>query len=214
MKFKAFLIIGPPGSGKGTQSRALCKAASCFHCSCGEIFRGLEQNSELGRTIYTYTSRGLLVPDKITIDVWLDFITRCECQGKFDRRSDYLALDGIPRSANQARLLAAYVDVAAVIHLDGLCRTELLARLRKRAIEQDRYDDSQDETILRRLDIYEQESLELRSLYPVARTFKIDAKGDPKVIHSDILAHIEDLKIPLNVIRCESSSSSTTKGEL
>ena len=196
MKFKAFLMIGPPGSGKGTQSRLVCDVASFFHCSCGEVFRGLAMESELGRTFQAYSRRGLLVPDNIAVNVWLAFIAQSELQGKFNRRSDYLLLDGIPRNTSQARLMETEVDVAGVLHMDGLNKTGLLARLLKRSIDQNRPDDKETEVIQRRLEIYEQESRELLAYFPRKLIYRINAQLEPSAVHSEIVTIIRNHGVP------------------
>lgn len=178
MKYRAFVLVGPPGSGKGTQGRALSAAGPFFHCSCGDVFRALDRTSELGRVFQDYAAKGLLMPDNIVVDVWLAHVTRCAREGKFSPGGDYLLLDGIPRNAHQARLMAALIEVIGVLHFDGLNRAELLSRLRKRALQENRTDDARAEVIQRRIDIYEREARELLAHYPADMVCTLQAERE------------------------------------
>ena len=74
MKYKAILLFGAPGSGKGTQGKILGAVPGFFHSSTGDIFRSLDLQSEMGRIFWEYAGRGQLVPDEFTIKVWKQFI--------------------------------------------------------------------------------------------------------------------------------------------
>ncbi len=69
-RYRTILLIGKPGSGKGTQGKALGALPGFFHISCGEVFRRLNHKSELGNIFLNYSSQGLLVPDDITVRLW------------------------------------------------------------------------------------------------------------------------------------------------
>jgi adenylate kinase len=186
MKYRAFVLVGPPGSGKGTQGRALSATGSFFHCSCGDVFRALDRTSELGRVFQEYAAKGLLVPDNIVVDVWVAHVTRCERERKFSPGSDYLLLDGIPRNEYQARLMAALIEVIGVLHFDGLNRAELLSRLRKRALQENRVDDARDEVIQRRIDIYEREARELLAHYPADMIYPLQADHEKAAVANQV----------------------------
>ena len=102
-RYKAILLIGPPGSGKGTQGRILSAIPGFFHSATGDIFRSLDLNSEAGRIAWQYSSRGELVPDEFTINVWNQYIRGMELINQFHPESELLVLDGVPRSVKQAR---------------------------------------------------------------------------------------------------------------
>lgn len=69
-KKPAFLILGPPGSGKGTQGRILGSVPRFFHFACGDVFRSIDTRTALGKQFVDYSSRGELVPDELTIELW------------------------------------------------------------------------------------------------------------------------------------------------
>src|SRR5258705_7098259 len=71
MKYRTFLIFGAPGSGKGTQGKILGAIPRFFHCACGDVFRQLDTRTAVGQAFLEYSSRGELVPDEITVKLWM-----------------------------------------------------------------------------------------------------------------------------------------------
>jgi adenylate kinase len=67
---RTYLIFGAPGSGKGTQGRALGTLPGFFHCACGDVFRSIDTRTSLGKAFVEYSSKGQLVPDEITVELW------------------------------------------------------------------------------------------------------------------------------------------------
>ena len=70
MKYRAILLFGAPGAGKGTQGKILGQIPNFVHFSCGDAFRNLRVDSSLGRVFMEYASKGQLVPDEPTIELW------------------------------------------------------------------------------------------------------------------------------------------------
>lgn len=105
------MIIGAPGSGKGTISELICKNHGCVHISTGDILRqNIIKNTELGRKAKEFIAAGKLVPDSIVTKTMLARIT------EVGNRS-YI-LDGFPRNIAQAQALEAREQIDAVITLD------------------------------------------------------------------------------------------------
>src|SRR5438067_5272245 len=67
MKYRTLLLFGPPGAGKGTQGKILGTIPNFFHCACGDVFRSLKTDSQIGSVFLEYSSRGELVPDQPTL---------------------------------------------------------------------------------------------------------------------------------------------------
>jgi adenylate kinase len=90
------LFLGPPGAGKGTQSKLLAQKFGLFHVAPGDIFRQeVKAGSPLGRVVEEYMARGELVPDDVTIKVMEKQLTSAKAEKGF-------MLDGFPRNISQA----------------------------------------------------------------------------------------------------------------
>src|SRR5579871_3956812 len=117
MRYKAILLFGAPGSGKGTQGKILGTIPGFFHFACGDAFRNLRIDSELGRVFIEHSSKGNLVPDEYTIKLWSQNIGAQTQLGRYLPTRDILVLDGIPRNPSQAKMLSDTLDVRAVFYL-------------------------------------------------------------------------------------------------
>src|ERR1700722_7271429 len=111
MRYKTLLLFGAPGSGKGTQGSILGSIPGFRHVACGDVFRNLRVGSPLGRIFLDYSSRGALVPDDFTVQLWHEHIEGLISLNRFDPDSDILILDGIPRNVAQARLMDNLIEV-------------------------------------------------------------------------------------------------------
>src|SRR5690606_14020080 len=69
-RYQTILLFGAPGSGKGTQGKILGQVPGFYHLSCGDVFRPIDTSSDRGKTFIEYSSRGELVPDDVTIQMW------------------------------------------------------------------------------------------------------------------------------------------------
>ena len=63
------ILHGPPGAGKGTQSRNICSKLGITAISTGDLFRALDKESDLGRRVQSFTSNGKLVPDELVMEI-------------------------------------------------------------------------------------------------------------------------------------------------
>lgn len=186
-RFKTLLIFGAPGSGKGTQGRTLGTIPGFYHCACGDVFRGLDVNSELGREFLKYSSKGKLVPDEMTVRLWIQWIQTIVESGQFKPQQDYLILDGIPRNIEQAKLMEKYIDVRHIFHLSCPDRDKLVARLKSRALKDNRLDDANEDVIRNRLAIYESESKPTLEFYGKELRQDIDASLSPVEVLAEVL---------------------------
>ncbi len=98
-----YVLLGPPGAGKGTQAAIIAEKCGIPHISSGNIFReNLEKNTDLGKKARSYMEKGELVPDDITIGMVEDRLMKADCvKGAL--------LDGFPRTPAQAESLAAFL---------------------------------------------------------------------------------------------------------
>ncbi|HET8892988.1 MAG TPA: adenylate kinase [Gaiellaceae bacterium] len=170
------LLLGPQGSGKGTQAKRLAATYGIAHISSGDLYReAIARGTDLGKQVEPLLASGTLVPDEITIPLMRD---------RLDRGNSLpgVVLDGYPRTLAQAEALdelfnelARSLDV--VFELQVPDRTQLLERLLKRAAEENRTDDTP-EAIQRRLETYDRETAPLVEYYRTSR-------GNVVGIHAD-----------------------------
>lgn len=190
MIYRTILLFGAPGAGKGTQGKILGSIPNFFHCACGDVFRSLKTDSSVGKIFLEYSSRGELVPDGPTVELWHRFIEGSTQTGRFHPGQDTLILDGIPRSPEQARLLKDRLDVVAVFYLRCADVDALVERLQRRALKENRLDDANLEVIRSRLETYERETRPVLDFYPASVVHQIDASQTPVKVLFDILSFI------------------------
>jgi len=156
------LIVGPQGSGKGTQGVRIAESYGIPVISTGDIFRAnIKNGTELGQQVTSILDRGDLVPDELTSEIVRDRLAQEDAANGF-------LLDGYPRNAVQVGHLESFLSARgealdAVILLD-VPREESIERLQRRASEQGRSDDTP-ESIAHRLDIYEHETAPILETY-------------------------------------------------
>jgi len=187
MKYRSILLFGAPGAGKGTQGKILGVIPHFFHCACGDVFRNLRPDSELGKIFIDYSGRGQLVPDEPTIELWRQFIDNTTKIGRFHPGQDTLVLDGIPRNERQAEILRDTLDVAAVFLLKSMDEDKLIQRIQRRAIKENRLDDANLGVIRDRLRVYERETVPVLNFYGEKRVHHINADQSPGKVLADIL---------------------------
>jgi adenylate kinase len=170
------LLLGPQGSGKGTQAKLISQTYGIPHIATGDMIREMkERDTELGRELKEVYDRGDLAPDELMIRLIADRLDRGDTIPGF-------VLDGFPRTMPQAealdellRDLGRDLDIAFEFQVPD--RAVLLERLLKRAAEESRSDDTP-EAIKRRLEVYEQETAPLTEYYRSTR-------GNVVGIHAD-----------------------------
>lgn len=171
------VIMGPQGSGKGTQAARISEHFGIPAISTGDIFRdNIARGTELGKRAQEYTCCGELVPDEVT-----NQMVRARL-GLTDAAEGFI-LDGYPRNAAQVAELDTILGDLGT-HLDAVVqltadRDELLARMRRRAEIEGRDDDTAD-VIARRLDIYEAETAPLAAAY-AARSLLVPVDGTGEI---------------------------------
>jgi adenylate kinase len=157
-----FLIVGPQGSGKGTQGVLVAEAFGVPQVATGDIFRAnVAGGTELGKRVQAIIEAGDLVPDALTSELVRDRLEQADAARGF-------LLDGYPRNRGQVEDLDAFLTARgealdAVIELE-VPREESIARLQQRAAEQGRTDDTE-EVIANRLAIYERETAPILDVY-------------------------------------------------
>ena len=193
IKRPAFLILGAPGSGKGTQGKILGSIPRFFHCACGDVFRSLDTRTPLGQRFVHYSSRGELVPDELTIELWKAQVDNWRESHVYKPDIDFLVLDGIPTNVPQAEMISEFLEIHQVFHLSCPNREELARRMRKRALKDNRIDDASDRVIQQRIATYEAETKPILEYYSPALVTDIDATHPPVKVLNDIISKVVSL---------------------
>lgn len=157
----AVILLGAPGSGKGTQAERLAESLGLPHISTGAILRqAVADGTELGVAARDIMAAGRLVSDEIVLGIVEERVSAPDCRRGF-------ILDGYPRNRAQARALGevlARLGATEWIANIAVPAEELAARVRGRRGTDGRQDDSED-AFRRRLEVYESESLPLLDHY-------------------------------------------------
>lgn len=121
------VLLGPPGSGKGTQAKIICSKYNLPHISTGDIFRAnIANKTQLGLKVKEFIDAGLLVPNELTILVVKDRLGKEDCKNGF-------VLDGFPRVLSQAKALDEFAKIDKAIMIDAEDEV-IIDRLSKRRI--------------------------------------------------------------------------------
>jgi adenylate kinase len=183
------LIVGPQGSGKGTQGVRIAETFGVPAVSTGDVFRGaVAAGTDLGQQVKAIIEAGDLVPDELTSAVVRDRLSQ-------EDAADGFLLDGYPRNVAQVMHLDEFLEgrdeqLDAVIEL-VVPRDESIARISLRAAEQGRSDDTE-EVIANRLAIYERETAPILEVYRTRGIVdRIDGVGSLDEITARIIAALE-----------------------
>ncbi len=161
------VLFGPPGAGKGTQAEKLKENYGLVHISTGDVFRALDPESELGKLAKSYSDKGNLVPDDVTIQILeQEVLKHPDAKG--------VIYDGFPRTTPQAEALDKFLEakdseVTLMLSL-VVSEDELKTRLLERAKTSGRKDDADPNIIQNRIDTYK------KSTAPVASYYKSQGK--------------------------------------
>jgi adenylate kinase len=182
------LLIGAPGSGKGTQAERLAQRYGITHISSGDLLRQhVREQTALGRQIKSYLDRGDLVPIGLVVDMLRKPVVAAVEAGGY-------VLDGFPRTVEQAQASfptahALGAEVQAAIHLD-VPRAELIRRLLARG----RGSDDTEAVIEHRLQVYLDQTVPLLEYYAGREwMFAVNGAQPPDAVHQEIVARLHRL---------------------
>ena len=203
------VLLGAPGSGKGTMAQKLTTQLSIPQISTGDIFRqNLKEETPLGLQIKDIMAKGMLVPDEITIEIVKDRLAKPDCANGY-------ILDGFPRSIVQAEALDGFqkidcainleVDNEAIVkrlsgrrfcpdcngtfhvstladeHICPACKGNLIVR-----------EDDKEHTVRNRLDVYAKTTLPLVDYYAnQGKLVTVDGNGSIDVVYGRILSALK-----------------------
>jgi adenylate kinase len=167
------LVLGPQGAGKGTQSARISSEYGIPHIATGDMFRALDETTELGRRVKTIMDAGELVPDEVTIAMIRDRLSEPDAESGF-------VLDGFPRNVAQAEALDDMLGGIGRV-LDAILFFDVpdsigMERALSRARIEGRSDDTA-EAIARRLAVYHEQT------EPIVEHYRATGKLVP--LHAD-----------------------------
>ncbi|MBQ5639181.1 MAG: adenylate kinase [Alistipes sp.] len=187
------VLFGAPGCGKGTQAALLREQFGIEHVSTGEVIRGhIRRGTELGKAVQACIERGELAPDELVINMIADYVAE-------HKDSAGCIFDGFPRTTAQAvafdKILAdngLQVDLMVQIKVE---ESELIRRILLRGKESGRADDSSEEVIRQRLEVYWQQTAVVADHYAAQNKYnRIDGMGTIEEVNGRIKALIEAIK--------------------
>ncbi len=187
------ILFGPPGSGKGTQAQKLAEKFSFLHISTGDLFRAeIGNKTDLGREAMSYISRGLLVPDEITIGM-----LRKKVEENHEVKG--VIFDGFPRNVLQAEALDDLLAkrdqmIAALIALE-VHDQEIINRILERSKTSGRTDDANEDVIKNRIGVYKDETTPVFDYYQqTGQSYRINGMGSIEEIFDRLCDLIESLQ--------------------
>lgn len=203
------ILLGAPGSGKGTLAKKISRDFDIPQISTGDLFRAIvKENSPLAEKVKSIMASGGLVPDEITVELVKERISRPDCKKGF-------ILDGFPRTIAQAEALEKISQIDSVILVE-LANEIIIDRLSSRrtcpncgeiySVQDNpenvckkcstpliQRDDDKSETIKHRLEVYENSTSPLINFYS-DRLFKVSSAGSPDQTYMPVKTFLEKLE--------------------
>lgn len=203
------ILLGAPGSGKGTLAKKISRDFALPQISTGDLFRAIvKENSPLAEKVKSIMASGGLVPDEITVDLVKDIISKPDCQKGF-------ILDGFPRTIAQAEALEKISQIDSVILVE-LADEIIIERISSRrtcpncgeiySVQDNpenvckkcstpliQRDDDKPQTIKNRLEVYEKNTSPLINFYS-DRLFKVSSAGSPDQTYLPVKTFLEKME--------------------
>ncbi len=202
------ILLGAPGAGKGTQAVRLAKRYNIPHISTGDIFRSnIKERTPIGIVAKSYIDKGQLVPDEVTIQIVKERLEKDDC------KNGYL-LDGFPRTVSQAEALDGFFEIDSVVNID-VPLNKLMRRITGRRVcgkcgesyhidyldgstscrkcdgELIQRADDNEETVGKRLEVYEKQTAPLIDHYKSkGKLIDIDGDGDIDSVFAAIVERL------------------------
>jgi len=185
------VLFGPPGCGKGTQSAILKDKYDLVHISTGDVFRGLDPESDLAKLAKSYADKGNLVPDEITIKILQSEVAKYP-------NAKGVIYDGFPRTEAQAEALDTFLaskgdSVSCMLELE-VVEDELRSRLKGRALDSGRPDDADPKVIQNRIDVYNKQTAPVAAFYKTQGKHKaINGLGSIEEVSGRLFHNLEQV---------------------
>lgn len=189
-KMLNIVLFGPPGAGKGTQSKLMVEKYQLIHLSTGDLLRSeIQAGTELGKKAKLLMDEGKLVPDEVVIGMISNKL-------EANKEARGFIFDGFPRTKEQAvaldKLLTAHEESISVMISMAVPERELIDRLLERGKESGRPDDQNEEVIQGRLTVYKEQTEVVKDYYAAqSKASEIDGLGSIEDVFARIQKAIE-----------------------
>ena len=186
------VIFGPPGAGKGTQSKFIVSKYSLFQLSTGELLRNeINKKSELGKKISSIMNSGKLVSDEIVSNLIEKYVSNKIFKNK-------LIFDGYPRNLSQAKnldiLLKKYNQKINLVLRLSVSLETIKKRISERLTQEKRADDNED-ILIKRYETYEQSTRPVIDYYQQSNLLKVvNGEAGISEINKEISGLIDTIK--------------------
>ena len=178
------IMFGPPGSGKGTQSKLVANHFGFLHLSTGELFRQeIAAGSAMGELVKVFINRGLLIPDNIVMrELYRYALAHQDAPG--------IVFDGFPRNPDQAAMLDKVfhkkeLRIALVVSIQ-VPDQELIQRVLERGKDSGRTDDNA-QVMQKRLEVYREFTMPVINYYKKSkRLIEVDGSRPVEIVSGDI----------------------------
>jgi adenylate kinase len=191
-KYNTIILIGPPGSGKGTVSSFLSLGGAQVHVSMGDVLRALPTDTAENKRIHEVIKTGGFIEDSTIIELWLNHVKGLVASGKFRPGEQDILSDGMPRTANQTKLIEPHIRLKQIILLEAEDEEALWARIARRSGIEGRGDDKR-AAWMERYRLYQTQTREVLSCYPESKISRFNALQRPLQVMRDILNRLADL---------------------
>lgn len=189
-RLPAVILVGAPGTGKGTQGAILDAVPGYWFVSMGEVLRAQDAGQHADRNVCESMQAGRLVSMDAVFAAWEQHLQQL-LQSGLRAETGLLILDGLPRNIAQAERLQSFVHTIRVIHLRCVDDNLLLQRIRGRAANSEpsaqRADDASSEVSRHRLQIFKEQTLPLLDWFPRDKISTVDATLQPLEVLQQIV---------------------------
>ncbi len=192
-KFSAILLFGPPGAGKKALGTFLAHSGTQHYLAMADILRSLPVRSPAGQLYYSYASKGELLPDDATVEIWKYYVQGLIATNAYDPETQDLLLDGLPLTLTQAVLLQDIIQVRHIIVLEISNREELYRRMQYRARLEGKLEEIDISVLENRFKVYQQETQKIFDFYPKHLISRIDGSQRKLEVMRDVLVRISHL---------------------
>lgn len=204
---RGLVLVGPPGSGKGSIGKKLEDLLGFKHLSSGDLIRAAMNGDGQDDPRWAAVRQGGLISEDDLWQLFDDYLLEWGAAGEFTGQRNPLVIDGVPRRLGQVSALARRISVVGVVSLECDDQEVLLSRLQGRGQSQGRSDDLQERVLRQRLQLFESETSPVLEAYPTDMVRRIDASQPLANVLRDVLKSLFTFSSLHKAVRDEAKAS-------